>query len=194
MKPWSTKGIVGIRRFLEKVWNLKSFLSLDKERTEERFEISKKTLTLLHKTIKKVGEDVKAFKFNTAISQMMILVNALEKEEKISKEQYEKLLIILSPFAPHITEELWEGVGHKKSIFKESWPKYDPELIKDETINLIIQVNGKLRDSLEVSADISEEEAKEKALNSEKIKKWTEDHEIKKVIFVKGKLINIVVI
>ena len=187
MKPWNTKGIAGVRRFLEKVVALQI-------RLEKDFEMSKKTISLLHKTIKKVEEDIKSFKFNTAISAMMILVNALEKEEKVSQEEYEKLLIILSSFAPHITEELWESVGHKNSIFKESWPKYDPELIKDETINLIVQVNGKLRDMLEVSADISEDEAKEKSMNSEKIKKWTENKEIKKVIFVKGKLINIVVI
>lgn len=204
MKPWNTKGIAGVRRFLEKIWKLAMegshpFLFSKAEGAGESGVRplggkNNKITSLLHKTIKKVEEDIESFKFNTAISQMMILVNALEKEEKISEDLYEKLLIILSPFAPHITEELWENLGHKESIFKEVWPKYDPELIKDETINLIIQVNGKLRDTIEVKADILKEEAQEKALASEKIKKWTEDKELKKVIFVPGKLINIVLV
>ena len=208
---WSTNGLVGARKFLEKIWKLAiARPELTEGEGSHPFLFSKakgagesgvrpldkksNITSLLHKTIKKVGEDIESFKLNTAISTMMILVNALEKEEKINEEEYEKLLIILSPFAPHITEELWESLGHKESIFKEKWPEFNPELIKDETINLIIQVNGKLRDTLEVPSDISEDEAREKALNSEKIKKWTENKEIKKVIFVKGKLINIVII
>ena len=150
-------------------------------------------LNLLHKTIKKVGEDILEFKFNTAISAMMILVNALEKEKEISRDTYEKFLIILAPFAPHITEEIWSGLGNSESIFKQSWPKYDPELIKDEKIQMVIQVNGKLRDTIEVDANISEEDAKKIALESEKVKKFIDDKEIMKVIFVGGKLVNVVV-
>jgi leucyl-tRNA synthetase len=123
----------------------------------------------------------------------MICANELEKEEKIEKEIFENFLKLLAPFAPHIAEEIWENLGHKKSIFLTPWPKWDPKLVKEEMITLIIQVNGKVRDKVEVEATISEEKAKELAISREKIKKWIEGKEIKKVIFVPGKLINIVV-
>lgn len=184
-KPWNTKGIVGIKRFLEKVWKLRDRLTANDQQSTTKIN------NLLHKTIKKVSEDIENFRFNTAISEMMIFVNTAV-EFDINKEKFEKLLIILSPFAPHITEELWSGLEHKDSIFKEKWPEYDPELIKDEKITLVLQVNGKVRDSIEADAGISEAEAKELAMQSEKIKKYIINKEIKKVIFVKGKLINIV--
>jgi leucyl-tRNA synthetase len=122
----------------------------------------------------------------------MICANELEKEEKIEKEIFENFLKILAPFAPHICEEIWQILGHKKSIFLAPWPKWDEKLVKEEMITLIIQVNGKVRDKIEVESDISEERAKELAISSEKIKKWISDKKIKKVIFVPGKLINIV--
>jgi leucyl-tRNA synthetase len=102
-------------------------------------------------------------------------------------------LKILSPFAPHLAEEIWFGLGNKESIFKQSWPQYNSGLIKDEKINLVIQVNSKVRETIEVDAEIGEEEAKKTALDSEKIKKWLEGKEVVKVVFVKGKLINIVI-
>ena len=148
---------------------------------------------LLHQTIKKVTEDIENLKFNTAISQMMILANEMEKEKTISNIQYSIFLTLLSPFAPHIAEELWEMLGEKKSIHLQEWPKYDPEFIKEKEITLVIQINGKVRDQIKTPTDISEEDAKKLALESEKIKKWIEEKEIKKIIFVKGKLVNIVV-
>lgn len=183
---WSTAGVSGTRRFIEKVYKLQDRIKNQEVRI-------KNIENLLHKTIKKVTEDIENFRFNTGISSMMIFVNELEKEKEISMISYSSFLILLSPFAPHITEELWEKLGNKESIFLQKWPKYDPELIKEENIKLVVQVNGKVRDTLEVAADISEEEAKEKALQSEKVKKYTEGKDIKKVIFVKGKLINIVI-
>jgi leucyl-tRNA synthetase len=117
----------------------------------------------------------------------------MEESEKISLDSYQMFLKILAPFAPHLAEELWHELKNKKSIFLEKWPSYDPKLTKDETINLVVQINGKLRDTIAVPNDISEEEAQKEALNSEKVKKWLEGQEIIKVIFVKGKLINIVV-
>jgi leucyl-tRNA synthetase len=190
---WSTKGVVGVRRFLEKVWKLRiTNLAYQQAGYELRI-TNNKIDNLLHKTIKKVTEDIENFRFNTAISSMMILANAMEKEKEISIIHYSLFIILLSPFAPHITDELWSKLGHKESIFKEKWPEYDKKLIKDEMINLIIQVNSKVRDTISASADISENEAKKIALQSEKIKKWIRDNEIKKVIFVKGKLINIVI-
>ena len=148
--------------------------------------------SLLHKTIKKVTEDIENFRFNTAVSSLMILVNRLEKESVILPSHFSFLTLLLSPFAPHIAEELWEKMGHTTSIFLEKWPTWDEKLIADETITLVVQVNGKVRDTLTVSADIAEDEAKKLALASEKVQKFIEGKEIRKVIFVKGKLVNIV--
>jgi len=111
----------------------------------------------------------------------------------IEKRDLEKFLLILSPFAPHIAEELWRELGNKKSIFLEKWPEYDPKLIKEEKVQLIIQINGKVRDKIEVEADISEKTARELTLTREKVKKWIKGKEIKKVIFVPKKLINFVI-
>ncbi len=147
----------------------------------------------LHKTIKKVTEDIDNLKFNTAISSLMIFANEMEKEKEISLIHYSQFLILLSPFAPHIAEELWEMLNKKKSIHLQKWPKFNPELIKEKEIQLVIQINGKLRDQMKVPTDISEEEAKKAALKSEKVQKWIKGKEIRKVIFVKGKLVNVVI-
>ncbi|MEA1936970.1 MAG: class I tRNA ligase family protein [Patescibacteria group bacterium] len=184
--PWNTNSLVGMSRFLERVCKLQI-------KVETRFIASKSIEPLLHKTIKKVTEDIDNLKFNTAISQLMIFLNSLEKEEKISATHYSQFLILLSPFAPHITEELWEMLGNQESIHLQSFPKYNLELIKEKEITLVIQINGKLRDQKKVPADISEENAKKLAFESVKIKKWIENKEIRKVIFVKERLVNIVI-
>lgn len=180
---WSTNGVSGTRRFLEKIWRIHDIVS---------DEDNKKIKPILHKAIKKVTQDIEDFRFNTAISQLMILINAVEKAEKISKDDFEKILLLISPFAPHLAEELWEKLGHGESIFKQSWPQYDESLMKEDEVEIIVQVNGKLRDRLFLSPDITEDEVKETALESEKIKIHTQGKEIKKVIFVPGRLINIV--
>jgi len=191
---WNTKGLIGMKRFLDKVWNLfgkeKSLIP-----TEEDREIEK----LVHKTIKKVTEDIENFRFNTAISALMILVNEFQRKN-YGIWHLKTLISLLAPFAPHFAEELWQKYFVKTSTFslqtsilRYPWPKYDPKLIKEEIITLVIQVNGKVRDKIEVEADISEEKAKELAISREKIQKWIEGKEIKKVIFVPGKLINVVV-
>ncbi len=191
---WSTKSVSGVRRFLERIWGLNAKCQMPNAKSMPNDKNQNiKLERLLNKTIKKVTEDIEEFKFNTAISALMILSNEFEKSEKVSKDHFEKFLILLSPFAPHITEELWEKLGHKKSIFTESWPKYDAMLIKDETINLVISVNGKARYKMEAKADITEEEAKKMALASDQIKKYVDGKTIRKVIFVKGRLLNIVV-
>jgi leucyl-tRNA synthetase len=184
---WQERGVVGAKRFLERVWKLKDKVGRRKK------EVGSRILRILHQTIKKVTQDIENFKFNTAISQLMICANELEKEEKIEKEIFENFLKLLAPFAPHICEEIWQFLGHKKSIFLAPWPKWDEKLAKEEMITLIIQVNGKVRDKIEVEADISKERAKELAISSQKIKKWIEGKEIKRVVFVPRKLINIVV-
>ncbi len=185
---WDAKGVEGVSRFLQKVWRMvygKNFAGNEPD---------KKTAIILHKTIKKVTEDIEAFKFNTAIAAMMVFVNEmLNTPEKITKNFIEKFLLILSPFAPHLAEELWENLGHKDSIFKEKWPAYDPKLIKEEKITLVIQINGKVRDKIEVTSDIDEKEAKKQAQASVKVQKFIGNKEVKKVIFVPQKLINLVV-
>jgi leucyl-tRNA synthetase len=232
--PWDEKGVVGVFRFLERVWGLKEKIvksskdlddwqnegairySSDIEDMERRQNIRKiqeikEVEKRLHQTIKKVSKDIEEMKFNTAIAQMMIFVNGgfppsdelkakypkLElgdnEIKQILKPHFETFLRLLAPFAPHLAEELWEKLGNKKSIHLAEWPKYDAALIIEEEIDLIVQINGKMRDSIKVKADISEEEAKKVAAESEKVKKWIDGQKIKKIIFVKGRLVNIVV-
>jgi len=201
---WSDKGVIGCYRFLNRVWNLQNKLkaqSLKLKTTAQNLNLDK----LLHRTIKKVTEDIENFRFNTAVSALMILTNELEKVQELSVISYQSLVKLLAPMAPHLSEEIWQKLGgpkgkpsasygaSKKSIFLEKWPKYEPKLVKEEIITLIIQVNGKVRDKIEVEADISEEKAKELAISREKMQKWIECKEIKKIVFVPGKLINIVV-
>jgi len=183
-KPWNTKGIVGIKRFLEKAWVLGYNLGDEKDNKLE---------SLLHKTIKKITEDIEEFKFNTAISQLMIFINKASEKEKISENTWNKFLLLLSPFAPHIAEELWEQLGNKKSIFLEKWPDFDKKLIQEKICQLVIQINGKVRDVMEVETGISKEEAEKLALSRDKIKKWLENGNPKKVIYIPKKLINLVI-
>ncbi len=182
---WSTNGLIGARKFIEKIVAL--FEKVSDEKSDE--EIQRE----LHKTIKKVSQDIDEFKFNTAIAQMMILVNKMTSAKKINKEDYKLFLQILGPFAPHISEELWQKVGEEKSIFLSAWPKYDESLVKEEKVLIVVQVNGKVRAKLEVNADINEEELKKIAFANENVKKWLEGKEIKKIIFIKGKILSIVV-
>ena len=184
---WSADGVKGVYRFLQKVWKL----VLESDSAQKS---SPKIISALHKLNKKIDEDLESTKFNTIIAAFMEFINFCQEHRKeLGKDVIEKALILLSPFVPHITEELWQILGHKDSISREKWPEYDSELIKDETVDLIIQINGKMRDKIEIISDISEEEAKVVALSQEKIKNWVLDKEIKKVIFVPGKLINIVI-
>jgi len=184
---WSMQGLVGMKRFLDKVWGLQS--KVQKSVKSIKSEVD----CVLHQTIKKVTEDIEGLRFNTAISQLMILVNEMSKLEVISHTSYALCLQLLSPFAPHITEELWSRLGNNTSITKAQWPKYDPELAKEDKITIAVQINGKLRDTFEVAAEIGEEEVKKLALGSEKVQKWLEGKEPRKVIYVKGKLVSIVV-
>ncbi|MEK9134758.1 MAG: leucine--tRNA ligase [Patescibacteria group bacterium] len=182
---WSTNGLRGCYRFLNKVWQLQFKVKRDLVSHLETKSLSR----LLHQTIKKVTEDIESLNYNTAISALMILVN---QSDQITKNSFEILLKLLAPFAPHIAEELWSNLGNKNSIFEESWPKYDEKLMQEDKINLIIQINGKFRDKIEVEAEISEGEVKKLTLNREKVKQWVAGKEIKKIIFIKNKLINIV--
>ena len=172
---------------MEKVWRLQ--FKIDKKiKADEKLE------SRLHETIKKVSEDIESFGFNTAISTMMIFVNELEGVEKIPQKVYESLLLLLSPFAPHMTDEIWHILGNKKFIYVSAWPKLDTTKIKKSEINLTLQVNGKVRDNVMVSAHITEDEAKKIAVENEIVKRNLEGKEIKKIIYVKGRLVNIVAI
>jgi len=193
-KAWNTKSIVGLKRFLERVWKLKSAIS-------DQGSVNNTLKTKLHKTIKKVTEDIENLRFNTAISSLMILLNEFEKQKEIYIMHYALYIILLSPFAPHIAEELWSQLGHKlarrrggSSIFLEKWPKFDPKLIMEKEANIVIQVNGKVRHQITVSSEAKEDEIKRLAFESEKIKKYIPSVDnIRKIIFVPGRLINFVV-
>jgi leucyl-tRNA synthetase len=187
------EGVKGVFRFLEKVWRLAQEKDLIDCGAGRCGDVPKEIPPVLHKTIKKVGEDIENLSYNTAIAQMMIFVNEATKHKVLPKGAFKKFLIILSPFAPHITEELWGQLGEEDSIFNQTWPEYNPEMIQDKTIELVVQVNGKVRDKIEVAADVSEDEAREKALASEKIKNYTDGKEIRKIIFVPGRLVNVVI-
>lgn len=189
MKAWNTGSIIGVRRFLEKVWKLQDRVSNIKHQVSR----DKKVESLLHKTIQKVTLDLDGLKFNTAISSLMILVNVLEKEDHLSLITYQTSLLLLSPFAPHIAEELWSKVGEKKSIFLAAWPKYDAVKTEEETVNIVVQVNGKLRALLSLPADIREEDARKIAESDDNVMKQLQGKTIRKTIFVPGKLINFVV-
>jgi leucyl-tRNA synthetase len=186
---WNTDGVVGTRRFLEKVWRLQSRV----ESTTPKTDREKAVLILCHKTIKKVTEDIEGFRFNTAISTLMILVNEIEKLDVVPQAIYENVLILLSPFAPHIAEELWSALGHKESIFLESWPKANPKYLKDEEVELVVQVNGRLRGRVKVKAGSDQKAAETSALEDAGVKAHTDGKQIRKVIYVPDKLLNFVV-
>lgn len=186
---WNPTGILGIKRFLEKINKLISNIKNQVLRKENK-EIER----LLHQTIKKVSEDIENFRFNTAISALMILLNKIEENYKqCNNKTIEQFLKLLAPFAPHFSEELWRQLGEKKSIHLEKWPQYDKNLIKKEDFELIIQINGKIRDVVLVNQGISQKEAEEKALSLNKIKILIAGKKIKKIIFVPNRLINFVV-
>lgn len=182
---WNTKSIIGPRRFLERVWRVAEKIG--------EGELSDETAVLFHQTIKKIGEDIESFKFNTAISQMMILLSAFESDKIVTKNSFESFLKILSLFAPHMTEELWEGLGHTTSIHDESWPKYDESKLAGDTCTIVIQINGKVRGSFVVPIGSGEEEVKSLALGHESAQKWLDGREPKRVVYVKGKLVSVVI-
>jgi len=193
IKPWSMQGVEGVHRFLQKLW--RAVIDKDTGKLDEavqQTEADEETLRLLHQTIKKVGDDIESFSFNTAISAMMIFVNHLSKLTTRPKDVIEKLVLILAPFAPHIAEELWQRLGHTESLAYESWPKYDKELIKEKQVELAVQVKGKIKDRIVVSADADEEQIKQKALSRDKVIAAMAGKEAKKIIVIKSRLVNIV--
>lgn len=184
--PWDPKNIIWVRRFLDKVWNIFENWKVWND--------DKEAMKNLHKTIKKVWEDIENYKFNTAIAQMMILANYwTPKDEKLKKEWLETFSKILHPFVPHFAEELWEKLWNKGSIFNTDWPKYDENLVKDDVIVIWIQVLWKLRWELEINVDDNKDDIILRAKELESVKKWLEWKEIVKEIYVPWKIVNIVV-
>jgi leucyl-tRNA synthetase len=184
--PWDPKNIIWVRRFLDKVWNIFE--------SGKVWNDDKEAMKNLHKTIKKVWEDIENYKFNTAIAQMMILANYwTPKDENLKKQWLQNFAIILHPFAPHFSEELWEKLWNKESIFNAPWPKYDEEMTKDDVIVIWIQVLWKLRWELEINVSENKDEIIAKAKEVETVKKWLEWKEIVKEIYVPWKIVNIVV-
>ncbi len=191
-KPWSTKGLEGISRFLNRVWRLyygQEGTSLSVDNSEPEME----DLKILHKTSKKVEEDINNFSFNTAISQMMIFVNHFTPKEKRPRKILETFVQVLYPFAPHISEELWSALGNTTSLTFHPYPSFDPKLVVDDEITIVVQVNGKLRGEFKANKEISLAEAISTAKSLEKIISLIENKEIKKEIYIKEKLVNLVI-
>jgi len=189
--PWNTDSIIGSRRFLERVWRISAQIEAKHKKSDSDFEIT------LHKTIKKVGDDIETFSFNTAVSSMMILLNKLEDtltEKKIvGKKDFESFLKILCPFAPHITEEIWQKIGNKKALVLEHWPKYDSKKLVSDEVKIVIQINSKIRATCVVPYGATEKYVTELARGLGEVEKWVVGKEVKKVIFVPNKLLNFVV-
>ena len=183
---WSTDSMVGSRRFLDRVWKLQN-------KVEDKFTDSDETNLLLNKTIKKVGEDIESFNANTAVSSMMILNKHFDEQEKISKKTYLDFIKILSPFAPHMCEEIWQIFGNKKTIVLESWPKFDETKLISAKAKIVVQVNGKIRATIDVPVDSLQVVVENEALKNEAVVKWIDNKKIVKRIFVKNKIINFVV-
>ncbi len=183
---WDDQGVVGAYRFVNKFWNLQAKLA-------KKSDTSSEIEQLLNQSIKKIGEDISQMHFNTAISQLMILTNAFDKESKIDQNIWSKLLILLSPFAPHLAEELWQLLGHQHSLAHESWPKYDENLVKKQLLTIAIQINGKVRDMIELQVDTEDSaDLQKQILAREKVQKILAGSKVKKFIYVKNKIISIV--
>ena len=192
-KPWNTQGLVGINRFLDKVWQVSEKPMADIDITAK---IEDKALVELRKTyaktVAKVTKDTANLDFNVAISQMMIFINEASKVEKMPKAMWEGFVLMLSPYAPHLGEELWEKLGHTKTNAYEAWPTFSEEYCKEDTKEIVVMINGKLRDKFEAASDADDETLKARAVETEGYKKFTEGKEIVKVIVVKGKMVNFV--
>lgn len=186
-KPWDNKGLDGALKFLDRVWRLY---------TEEKKDFNKENINLekiYHKTVKSVTNDYEKLSFNTAISHLMVFINAVYKETVFPKEYAEGFLKLLNPIAPHITEELWQMLGHNTTMAYEPWPCYDESKVVDEEFDIAVQVNGKLRATITINLNDDEETIKKKALSNENVIRHTEGKDIVKVIVIKNKIVNVVV-
>jgi leucyl-tRNA synthetase len=192
-KPWNTKGIEGVRRFLDRAWRLAFD---DEDNLDPRVQDvtpDDAALRVLHKTIDAVTTMTEDLRFNTAISQMMVFVNEMTSLAVRPRAVLEPFVLLLAPYAPHLAEEMWARLGHEDTLAYEAWPVADPAFLVEDTITVVVQVMGKLRDQMEVPADADKETILDQALALEKIKPWLEGKEVVKRIYVPGKLVNLVV-
>lgn len=185
-KPWNDAGVEGAHKFINRIWNLYETFTI----TEEK---NKNLESLYHQTVKKVTDDYEKLKFNTAISQLMVFVNAVYKEKEIPREYAEGFIKMISPITPFIAEEIWQKLGHKDSISYEKWPEYDEKYIQEDTKTIGVQINGKLRGEVEVSQDDTEKSVKEKIECLENIQKYLQDKEIVKIIYIPNKIVSVIV-
>ncbi|HXP49256.1 MAG TPA: class I tRNA ligase family protein, partial [Bacteroidia bacterium] len=190
-KPWDTKGIEGVHRFLRKLWRM--FFDELKGKIWNNDKATEAELKILHKTIKKIEEDTERFSFNTAVSTFMICVNELSDIKSYKKEILESILILLTPYAPHISEELWHQLGNSGSVLDAKYPVFNPQYLIESSKEYPVSVNGKHRTNINIAMDASSEEVEKIVLANDVIQKWTEGKPPKKVIFVKGKMVNVVV-
>ena len=193
-KPWSTKGLQGCYRFVNKLWSIivdeNGNLS---SKIVDSDEEDKDTLFLHHQTIKKLGEDIENLHFNTAVSQLMIYCNHLQKCRTVSKKLIEELVIILSPFVPHLSEEFWSLLGHSETITYQPWPQFDEGLIQLDEVTIAVQVNGKLRANINIAKDSDEKDVISEAMSLENVEKFTSEGNVVKTIYVPNRLLNFVV-
>jgi leucyl-tRNA synthetase len=193
MKPWSTRGVEGVYRFLNRVWRL--FIDENGSIDPGIASVSPTPAfeQLFHQTVKKVGDDIEQLRFNTAISQMMIFINEAYKLEKKPRLLMEQFVLLLAPFAPHVAEELWQRLGHPESLATEPWPTYDPEKARMKSVEVVFQVNGKVRSKVQVPAGTAESELESLALNDEHVKRHIDGKNITRRVVVRDKLVNLVV-
>jgi leucyl-tRNA synthetase len=194
VKPWQMKGVEGVSRFLARVWRL---AITDEGTISPKIQDSpcsdKELLRVVSETIKKVGEDIEKLSFNTAISQMMICTNAFTQAGQVPRAEFLSFLKVLNPFAPHITEEIHARIGGEELLSEMTWPTYDEKALIRTECELVVQVNGKLRDRIWMAMDAPEETAKELALASPKVQEHVDGKTIRKIIYVPGKIMNLVV-
>jgi len=188
-KPWSTEGVQGVYRFLGRVWRL--YCDEDGHIVVDHSTPNEKLLKVLHQTIKKVGEDTEALAFNTAIAQMMIFVNEVTAQPARPRAVLEPFVLLLAPYAPHLAEELWQKLGHSRSLAYEPWPSYDSALLVEDTVEIVVQVNGKIRARLQVPSQIQNAELEKLALACADVQPFLNGKKVRKVIVVPGKLVNI---
>lgn len=191
-KPWQTHGIEGVYRFLQRIWRFYCDEN-DQLRSDLADSAPESLERLLHKTIKKVEEDIEGLRFNTAISQLMIYLNEASKAGAPCRRHLETFALLLSPFSPHLAEEMWQKLGHTESLAYEPMPRWDENLVRDEVVTIAVQVNGKVRDQIEIPAGMAEDEVKAIVMQRPKIQKYLDGVEIKKFIYIPGRLASLVV-
>jgi leucyl-tRNA synthetase len=185
-KPWSTRGIAGIKRFLDRIWRISQRKLTDEEPPRQ-------LAKLLHQTIRKVSRDTETLQFNTAIAQMMIFVSEVGKLGRIHRQLWRPFVLLLAPYAPHLSEELWEKLGEQPSLAYRSFPTWDEDLAREEVVTVVFQIDGKIRGRQELPAGLSREELEQKALDHPRIRELLRGKKTRKMIVVPDKLVNIVV-